>query len=125
MKLDRTLVKEIKSKVYADGTRSAKFAALRKVKEAACDMSTTSIRTTFNDLLRKHGRAVTAICVAATLCQRKERIDNRGIVWANKVLELVPFFSMSNIEDASINDGIHPTAICEYAASLVRYTTEE
>lgn len=124
MKLDSTLAREIKTKLYGKGDREAKFAALRKVKEASKDMSVTTIRTSFNDFLKKHGRAVTAVCIAATLFQRKERIDNWGIVWADKVLDLVPFFTVSNIEDASIKDGIHPTAVCEYAEQLIRYTTE-
>lgn len=124
MKLDRTLVREIKTTLYGNGEREAKFAALKKAKAACRDMSTTKIRDTFNDCIKEHGRAVVAVCVAATLRQRKERIDYWKFDWATEVLSLMPFFTLSNLESISIDDGIHPTAICEYAEKLIRYTTE-
>ena len=74
MKLDRTLAKEIRA-LFGNGSREAKFAALKRIDAARKDLSTTRVRDTFADCLREHGRAVVAVCVAATLDARKERLD--------------------------------------------------
>ena len=124
MKLDRTLVSEIKAEV-GDGSRTAKFRLLSKVSDACVDLSRSDIRGTFNQVLRKHGRVPVVICVAATLDVRKERLDYWGYGWAQEVLKLLPEWTPGNRERAHIDDGIHPTAICDYARSLIRCTTEE
>lgn len=124
MRLDRTLEKEIRA-VTGDGSRAAKFALLSKIDAAAADMSSPGIRETFCDCLRKHGRAVTAICVAVTLVERKERLDRWGLSWALDVVGLLPTnFTQGNKERAYINDGLHPTRICEYARTFIRLTSE-
>lgn len=125
MKLDRTFVKEVKA-LCGDGSREAKFAMLRRIDAARKDLSTTEIRRTFNDCIRNHGRAVVCVCVAATLDARKDRLDRWGWRWAHEVLSLLPYnITPGNLERAHINDGIHPTAICDYAESLIRVTIEE
>lgn len=125
MKLDRTLVKEIKA-ATGNGSREAKFALLKRIDAAKKDLSTTKVRDTFNDCLRDHGRAVVAICVAATLDARKDRLDHWGWRWAHEVLSLLPqSFTPGNKERGCIDDGIHPTAICDYAGSFIRLTTED
>lgn len=125
MKLDNTLVREIKTKLYCNGDREAKFAALKKVRAACADLSTINVCDTFDDCMRKHGRAVVAVCVAATLEIRKERLDWWQWEWAHEVLKLVSFFTPSNLESAHIKDGLHPTRICEYAGSLIKFTTSK
>lgn len=125
MTLDRTLVKEIKA-LAGDGSREAKFALLKRLDAVRKDLSTTKVRETFNDTLRKHGRAVTAVCVAVTLDARRDRLDHWEWDWALKVISLLPqSLTRSNLERAYIDDGIHPTAICEYARDLIKLTTEE
>lgn len=124
MKLDRTLISEIK-KAIGNGSREAKFALLKRIDAAQKDLSTTDVRRTFNNCIRKHGRAVIAICVAATLDTRKQRIDYWGWQWAREVITLLPNMTDSNLERGHIDDGIHPTAICDYARELVKMTTEE
>ena len=125
MKLDRTLVREVKA-LAGNGSREAKFAMLKRIDAARKDLSTTSVRDTFNGCLRDHGRAVVTVCVAATLDARKERLDRWGWRWSHEVLSLLPqSITPGNLERAHIDDGIHPTAICEYAGSLIRLTTEE
>lgn len=124
MKLDRTFIREVKALV-GDGSNEAKFAMMKKVDAARKDLSTTNIRNTFTDCLRKHGRAAVAVCVAATLDERKERLDYANWRWAHEVLLLLPNMTRGNLERAHIDDGIHPTAICDYAGSLIRLTTEE
>lgn len=125
MKLDRTFVKEVKA-LTGNGSREAKFAMLKKVDAACRDLSVTTVRDTLNDCVRDHGRAVVMVCVAATLDACKERLDYWGWGWAHEVLSLLPrCITPSNLERAHINDGIHPTAICEYAGPLIRLTIEE
>lgn len=123
MKLDRTLAKEIKA-ANGDGGREAKFSLLRKIDEARKDMSTPEIMTQFEDMPRKHGRAVTAICVAATLWSRRDRLDGWRLKWAAEVLDLWTTKPPSGVSRAVIEDGLHPTRICEYAASFINFTTE-
>jgi hypothetical protein len=125
MALDRTLVKEIKA-ANGDGSREAKFTLLRKIDAAAKDMSTPEIRERFSEMLVRHGRAVTAICIAATLWIRRERLDDWQIPWAMEVLEhwTTKPKSETGISRAYIDDQIHPTHICEYAASFIKCTTE-
>ena len=123
--LDKTFAAEVKS-LLVDDSRETKFAFLKRLDDARKDFSNTNVRRTFNDSLSKHGRALTAVCVAATLDVRRERIDYWGWSWAREVLALLPpNISKSNLERGVIDDGIHPTAICEYAESLIKQTTEE
>ena len=126
--LDRTLVKEIKA-ANGDGDHDAKFALLHKIHEAVKDMSTPDIAVRFDEMLAKHGRAVTAICIAATIWMRKERLELSGweLMWATKVLELwtTKPKSETGISHAYIDDQLHPTRICEFAASFIRCTTED
>ncbi len=126
MKLDRTLVREIKT-LIGNGSREAKFAALKRMDAAKTDLSATKVRDTFTYCLREHGRAVVAICVAVTLDARKDRLGYWGWRWAREVLSLLPqnIITPGNLERARIEDGIHPTAICDYAGSFIRFTTEE
>lgn len=125
MRLDRTFVREVKA-LCGDGSRDAKFAMLRRIDAARKDLSTTEIRRTINDCIRKHGRAVVCVCVAATLDARKERLDRWGWRWAHEVLSILPHsITPGNLQRAHIDDGIHPTAICAYAESLIRVTIEE
>ena len=89
MKLDRTLFKEVKA-LAGNGSREAKFALLRRIDAARTDLSTPKARENFNACLSKHGRAVVAVCVAATLDARKDRLDCWNWVWAYEVLSALP-----------------------------------
>lgn len=126
--LDRTLAQEIK-KANGDGSHEAKFALLKKIDAAAKEMSRTDIRTRFNELSIKHGRAVTAICIAATIWIRRDRLELSGwrVRWAQEVLNcwITKPKTIDGIYRAYINDGIHPTAILDYAASFIDFTTED
>lgn len=124
MKLDSTLVKEIRA-AAGNGDRDTKFRLLRRVSETCEDLSNPDIRSTFNQVLREHGRVAVAICVAATLEARRERLDNWSLTWAREVLSLLPGWTAGNLERAHIEDGIHPTAICDYARGLIACTIEE
>ena len=127
MKLDRELAREIK-KAQGDGSREARFALWEKVQGARdlmCDRAFEG-PSRFNECLRLYGRAVTALVVASTLSQRRERLDNWGLTWALAVLELWTNRGRTFEERACIDDWFyHPTKICEYAGSFIRVTTEE
>lgn len=124
MTLDRTLVKDIKAAV-GDGSRTARFSLLTRIDWAAAEASSPDICEAFGALLREHGRAVMAICVAATLEARRERLEGWQIQWARAVLDLwTTHPTWSRYSRAVINDGLHPTRICEYAGSFIRCTTE-
>lgn len=124
MKIDNELARELK-KAQGDGSREAKFALLRQVSAACADLSNTNVRSTFYDTVKKHGRVPVIICVAATLDARRERLNGWGISWARDVLNELQGWTRGNLERAHIADGIHPTAICEYAYGLIRMTTEK
>lgn len=124
MKLDKTLVRELKT-LDGNGTREARFDTLRRVLAAREDLSSPEVREKFSECLRRHGRPAVAVCVAATLYTRRERIDGWGLPWAFAVLEHWTNRGAHFIERASIDDGLHPTRICEYAGEFIRLTTEE
>lgn len=120
MKIDRTLEKEIKAAV-GDGSREARLALNTRVRAACKDLSTTKVRDTFGETLQRHGRVPVALCVAATLQDRAWRLDSWGLSWALQVMGL---WTTHPKNPPLIDDGIHPTAICEYAAEFIRLTTE-
>lgn len=124
MNLDRVLAREVKV-LFGNGSREAKFTALKRIDAAKKDLSTTQVRNIFTDCLHKHGRAVIAVCVAVTLDVRKDRLDYWGWRWSHEILSLLPQnITQGNLERAYIDDGVHPTAICDYAGSLIRLTIE-
>ena len=122
--IDSELAREIRRE-NGDGSREAKFAFLRKIRAAAAQLSTPKAREEFTAALRQHGRAAVAICVAATLYARRERIDGWELTWAMAVLALWTNRPREYISAAYIDDGLHPTRICEYAGSFIRATKEE
>ena len=124
MKLDRTFSREIQA-VNGDGSRDAKFQYLKKLESAQRDLSSPGVVSNFASCVKRHGRATVAICVAVTLRERKDRIDGWGMAWALEVLKLWTNCSPANYHRAYIDDQLHPTRICEYAASFLRLTSEE
>ena len=122
--LEKTLAKEIRKAAPArTQDRDGYFAFLNKVRSAARDMSVTSIRRDFDGLAAKHGRAVTADVLAATLYERRQRLDCWNLDWACDTLRCWPH-TEGTLQSAAIRDGIHPTAICDYAADFIWCNTE-
>ena len=124
MKIDRTLAKEIKI-LNGDGSRDARFETWHRVEAARNELSSTDAARNFNECLKKYGRAVVALCVASTIYERRERLDDWGIRWSTSILGLWTNRGPSFRERAAINDGLHPTRICEYAGDFIQLTTEE
>lgn len=122
--VDRTLMREIK-KLTGDGSREAKFALLHKVDAAAKDLADHP-RDRFQDCIKTHDRAVVAICVAATLYERRDRLDRWQLKWAQEVLDIIPGWTDGNRRRAYIDDWeMHPTAICDYAGKTIKLWTEQ
>lgn len=129
MKLDTTFAKEVKREANGDGSREARFAFNEKVRGAAKMMSTPDVLHggKVNEAFKTYGRVAVGICFAATLYQRRERLDFWGFDWATEVLKLWTNRTPNSLDNAAINDGIHPTKICyhDYAGNFIRLTTEE
>ena len=125
MKLDRELIRDIKKQANGDGSRKVKMAFLKRVRDTKKALSTPDVMLGgFDAAIKEYGRVPVAICTAATLWQRKERIDILKIDWAMEVLIGWNNRTNSTIEIAAIDDGLHPTRICGYAGDFIRLTTE-
>lgn len=123
MTLDRSFARELRTETNGDGSREAKFAFMRKVKEVREALSTPDVMTNFSDSFKLHGRAPVAICLAETLIERQDRISDRSYIWATEVMKLYKN-APSDKSFAYINDNLHPSRIEEYAGSFIRMTTE-
>lgn len=124
MKLDKTFEKEIIKISNGNGSREAKFNFLKTAKEAAKELSTIKAAAIFNGTIKKYGRVTIAICVAATILQKEDRLDYATCKWARKVISLWGN-RPSDISCVAFSDGLHPTRIEEYAGDFIRLTTEE
>lgn len=127
MKLDVVLSKDIKREANGDGSREAKFAFMKRVEAANKALSAPEVACGgFYAAIKEHGRVPVAICVAATLYNRRERLDRWGFSWATEVLNLWTNRTPSGIDRATIRDEmLHPTSICRYAEEFIRLTMEE
>lgn len=123
MNIDRTLAAEIR-KLNGDGNREDKFKTLKKVKETRKMLSSPEVMRNFDKCIKACGRAPVALCVAATLLDREERLENYEIKWALDVISLWTNRGPSFLEEAVIVDDLHPTRICEYAGSFIEMTKE-
>lgn len=122
IKLEKCFAREVK-KINGDGSREAKFLFLNPAKTAARELSVTNVAEIFNECVKKYGRVTVAICVAATIAERRDRLEFNTVLWANEVLKLWNNRPI-DISCVSIRDGLHPTRIEEYAASLIKITTD-
>jgi hypothetical protein len=121
MKLDRALAREISK--AANECESRAF--MRKIRETKKSLSTPDVCHAFGECISKCGRVPVAICVAATIIKRRDRLRAQTVRWAEAVLAL-----WKNKPDdidciAYIDDNLHPTRIEEYAGSFIRLMTEE
>lgn len=123
MKLDRTFSREISKTANGDGSREAKFAFLGKVRAANRALSTPEVMRTYDDCIKRFGRVPVAICTAATIISRCDRLNDGPIRWAREVLKLWTN-RPADLHCAHIDDGLHPTRIEEYACSFIRATIE-
>lgn len=127
MKLDRVFANDIRREANGDGSREAKFAFMKRVEAANKALSAPEVSDGgFDSAIKEHGRIPVAICVAATLYNRRERLDRWGFSWAMEVLKLWTNRTPSGVDRATIMDEmLHPTRICGYAGDFIRLTIEE
>lgn len=123
MKLDRTFQRETKRIANGDGSREAKFAFIKILKQVNKRLSTTKVSEEFSKCIKEYGRVPVCICTAITIIDRKERLEYDTFQWAMEVSKL---WTNRPPETgfAIIEDGLHPTRIEEYARSIIRATTD-
>lgn len=122
VKLEKCFGREVK-KINGDGSREAKFEFLNIAKAAARELSTTNVASIYGECIKKYGRVAVAICTAATIVERRDRLAFSNVLWADEVLKLWNN-RPCDISCVAIRDGLHPTRIDEYAASLIKLTTD-
>ncbi len=123
VKIEKYFEREVK-KINGDGSREAKFAFLNTARTAARELSTTNVASVYGECIKKYGRVTVAICTAATIAERRDRLDFSTVLWADEVLKLWNNRSPHNLSSVAIMDNLHPTRIEEYAASLIKLTTD-
>ncbi len=72
MKLDRTLVGEIKKAANDCKEQETRMMLMQKLRKAKEKLSTPEVMRTFGDVLKECGRVPVAICVAATIIKRRD-----------------------------------------------------
>ena len=122
MKIDKTLAAEIR-KLNAHGERVAKAAFAQMMRGAVADFSNFNVMTDFGCIMSKHGRAITALCVAATIKTRADRLNSSTVDWAEAVLACFEDTERA-VRLGTYENGLHPSRIEEYAKSLIKYTME-
>lgn len=125
MKLDPTFERELKKAANGDGTFDYKFEMLKLASTAAQEMSTPAIVRAFNTYLRRYGRAIIALCVAATILDRADRLSPGAVAWAHQVLTMWTNRGTTSTSRLIIRDGLHPTRIEEYAGGLIKHTSRQ
>lgn len=123
MKLDKELAREIKA-ANGDGGRTDRFLFLAKIDAVVKELSTPDVIRNFDLCFKHHSRAAIAVCVAATIKRRYDRLDPRSVRWSDLVLECWTNRPPSGINRAIIDDGLHPSRIEEYAGSFINMTIE-
>lgn len=121
MRIDSVLSKEIK-KANGDGSREAKFAFLNKIIEVKKELSNPSVMEHFSECFKRHERAAIAVCLAATIIDRRDRLDYCTVEWAREIMKMWTNRTPST-DRIIIEDGLHPTRIEEYAGSFIRLTS--
>lgn len=122
MKIDRTLANEIEKK-NGDGSREDRFAFLREIIAVKTDCSTPDVRYRFADCFGRHSRAAIAVCVAATVLDRRDRLDRSTVDWGEAIMRLWTNRTPST-DRIIIEDNLHPTRIEEYAGEFIRLTSD-
>ena len=120
MTIDRTLAAEIK-KENGDGSREAKFDFLHKIIAVKNELSTPDVMQRFADCFKSHSRAAIAVCLAATIRSRRDRLNRAPVEWADAIMALWTNRPAS-VDRIIIDDGLHPTRIEEYAGEFIRLT---
>ena len=127
MKVDNELLKEVK-KANGDGTREARHALFRKLRECEAELENKKAFNyftpeTFGQIFKKHDRAIVAIVLASTIYRRQDRLERSTFLWALEILRQWTARPYSGVDAYALDDGLHPSRIEQYAGSFIRLTT--
>lgn len=123
--IDDVFAREIKKTANGDGSREAKFAFLEKARAAARELSCPEVKEKFDGAIKKYGRVVVGVCVAATILARADYLSAEAVWWAQDVMW---FWTNrpAEIDDITIRDNLHYSRITEpdYAGSFIKFTSK-
>jgi hypothetical protein len=125
MRLDSSFSRDITKIANGDDSREARIAFRQVTRAVALSLSNTKVSSLFDGAIKEHGRVPVAICTAATIYARRDRLSVDMVAWAIEVLKLWTNRSLGGIGYAVIDDGLHPTRIEEYAGPFIRLTTAD
>lgn len=124
MTLDRTFQREIAKVANGDGSREAFFAFKKTVRTVARTLSNIEAPYLFDGCVKEYGRVPVAVCVAVTICKKRDGLPRPLFDWAIEVMNAWTNRA-GDLHFAFIDDGLHFTRIAEYAGSFIRLTTAE
>lgn len=119
--IEKSLASDIR-RLCGDGSREARQAMNRALREAATDMSSTAVAGGLEPYIKAHGRAAVACVLAATIFERRNRLNREPVEWAMAVLEIWKGRTKPT-HDYAYNDGLHPTKVEDYARGFIRSTS--
>lgn len=124
MKIDECFAQEIKKTANGDGSREAKFAFCKKVREAARELSCPDVKEKFCDMIKKYGRVVVGLCVAATILDRSDSLSDNSVEWAREVWS--KWTNRPPDPAVEIRDNLHFSRIEEpdYAGNFIKFTSK-
>lgn len=122
--IDECFAREIKKIANGDGSREAKFEFLEKARTAARELSRPDVEEIFGDVMKKYGRVVVGVCVAATILDHPDYLHEKAVWWAQDVMWLWTN-RPADIDDVKIRDNLHYSRIedPDYAGELIKYTS--
>lgn len=122
--IDDVFAREIKKIANGDGSREAKFAFLEKARAAARELSCPEVKEKFYGAMKKYGRVVVGVCVAATILARADYHSTKAVQWAQEVMQLWTN-RPAGTDGVTICDNLHYSRIEEpdYAGSFIKFTS--
>lgn len=126
MKLDRTLISDIKKQANGDMSLETRAAFLEKAEAAAKFLSTLDVdEDLVDDAIKRYGRVAVGACIAATIDARKRSIGYFHQEWAQAFLTTWKNRTFNTLNSLYVQDNRHPTAICGWANKFMWLTRGE
>lgn len=121
--VDECFAREIKKIANGDGSREAKFEFLAKARAASRELSCPDVKEKFDRIMKKYGRVVVGICVAATIIDRADRLSDKSVKWAREVWDM--WTNRPPNSGVEIRDNLHFSRIEEpdYAGNFIKLTS--
>lgn len=121
--IDEYFAREIKKTANGDGSREAKFEFLQKARAAARELSCPDVKEKIDSVMKKYGRVVVGICVAATILDRADKLSDKSVQWAQEVWGI--WTNRPPNPAVEICDNLHFSRIEEpdYAGEFIKLTS--